>query len=252
MKLTFLGTGTSQGVPIIGCGCATCTSTDPRDRRLRTSALLAWEEHRVLIDIGPDFREQMLREKIADLDAIVLTHGHRDHIGGLDDIRPINFRQERPMPVYATREVIAELLRSFPYILDESYGGRPRIDFREIHRDEPFSVCGKMFVPIEAQHGPGTVLGFRVDDWVYMTDAKTIAPTELEKMKNARLLVLNALQHGQHYSHFTLTEALEMVDRLAPELTYFVHMAHSIGRHEEVCAVLPPSVSLAYDGLTVS
>jgi phosphoribosyl 1,2-cyclic phosphate phosphodiesterase len=252
MKLTFLGTGTSQGVPIIACDCLTCTSEDPRDKRLRTSALLEWDGQRVLFDIGPDFRAQMLRENIRDLDAIVLTHAHRDHIGGLDDIRPINFRQERPMPVYATRQVIAELLRCFPYILDENYGGRPRIDFREIHKDEPFVLGGKTFRPVEAQHGPGKVLGFRVDDWVYMTDAHHIEAEELEKMLGARVLVLNALQILPHYSHFTLAEALEVVERIQPERAFFVHMAHHLGRHTEVCATLPPSVTLAYDGLSIS
>ncbi|MEM9671260.1 MAG: MBL fold metallo-hydrolase [Bacteroidota bacterium] len=252
MKVTFLGTGTSQGVPVIGCTCEVCTSVDFRDKRLRASVHLEVEGKSIIIDSGPDFRQQVLTNRIRSLDALVFTHEHKDHTAGMDDVRSFNFLQRRSMPVYAHARVIESLKREFAYVFAEKkYPGVPQIDIHEISL-EPFSVLGIPFQPIEVMHYKLPVLGFRVYDFTYVTDAKTIADSEKEKIRGSKVLVLDALQKQSHLSHLTLEEALELIKELQPEQTYLIHMSHRMGLHREILKELPANVSLAYDGLTIT
>ncbi|MGD1890988.1 MAG: MBL fold metallo-hydrolase [Cyclobacteriaceae bacterium] len=252
MKVTFLGTGTSQGVPVIGCTCEVCTSVDFRDKRLRASVHLEVEGKSIIIDSGPDFRQQVLTNRIRSLDALVFTHEHKDHTAGMDDVRSFNFLQRRSMPVYAHARVIESLKREFAYVFAEKkYPGVPQIDIHEISL-EPFSVLGIPFQPIEVMHYKLPVLGFRVYDFTYVTDAKTIADSEKEKIRGSKVLVLDALQKQSHLSHLTLEEALALIKELQPEQTYLIHMSHRMGLHREILKELPANVSLAYDGLTIT
>ncbi|AFL85883.1 metal-dependent hydrolase, beta-lactamase superfamily I [Belliella baltica DSM 15883] len=252
MKVTFLGTGTSQGVPVIGCDCVVCSSLDFRDKRLRSSIHLEIEGKSLVIDTGPDFRMQMLREKINHVDAVIFTHEHKDHTAGLDDIRPYNFMQKKDMPVFATKKVLSQIKREFAYIFEEvKYPGVPKVLTHEISKANPFEVEGIPITPIEVMHYRLPVLGFRTGDFTYITDAKTIAKEELEKIKGTKILVLNALQASHHISHFTLEEAIEMVNFLKPEKAFFTHISHKLGAHGEVEANLPAHIKLAYDGLKV-
>lgn len=252
MKITFLGTGTSQGVPVIGCDCPVCSSLDFRDKRLRSAIHLEIDGKSIVIDTGPDFRTQMLREKINTVDAIVFTHEHKDHTAGLDDIRPYNFMQKKDMPVFATKKVLGQIKREFSYIFEEvKYPGVPKVLTHEISKASSFEVEGIPFTPIEVMHYRLPVLGFRIGDFTYITDAKTIAKEELEKIKGTKYLVLNALQTSHHISHFTLEEAIDMVNYLQPEKAFFTHISHRLGTHSEVEATLPEHIRLAYDGLKV-
>lgn len=251
MQATFLGTGTSQGVPVITCTCAVCQSADPRDQRTRTALLLRSEATTLVIDTGPDFRQQMLREQVKDLDAVVFTHGHKDHVAGLDDIRPFNYLLNKTIDVYAETSVQEILHREFAYAFQpQDYPGVPQI--RLISIDEnPFRVGDIHLQPIRVTHKLLPVLGFRVGDFTYITDANFIADAELEKIKGSKILVLNALRREKHYSHFNLEEALELVDRIQPEMAYFTHISHHMGKHADVEAELPANVRLAYDGLSL-
>ncbi len=251
MTISFLGTGTSQGVPVIGCDCEVCRSLDFRDKRLRVSVHVQVGETSLVIDTGPDFRQQVLRERIRRLDAVLMTHEHKDHTAGLDDVRAYNFRQQREMPVYAHPRVQEALRREFSYAFAEKkYPGVPRIQFKTIG-NEPFEAEGIPVIPIEVLHHHLPVLGFRLGDFTYITDANFIAEAELEKIRGSRVLVLNALQKETHISHFTLEQALELVEKIRPERAYFTHLSHRMGRHAAVEAELPPHVRLAYDGLKV-
>lgn len=251
MRVTFLGTGTSQGVPMIGCGCRVCTSTDPRDNRLRTSILVEGPGGTVVIDAGPDFRQQMLREQVASLDAVVFTHEHKDHISGLDDVRAYNYLSGRPMEVYATERVQTALRREFHYVFSGvQYPGIPRLELNTIH-SAPFEVAGMVIHPIEVMHMNLPVLGFRIDDFTYITDANFIPDAELEKVRGSRFLVLNALRREKHVSHYTLDEAVSLIRSLSPEQAWLTHLSHQMGLHEAVNAELPPGIALAYDGLKV-
>lgn len=252
MKVTFLGTGTSQGVPVIGCDCEVCTSTDARDQRLRPSILITQEELNIGIDVGPDFRQQMLRAKVQNLDAVLITHEHNDHIIGLDDVRPFNFRSRKDMPIYATTSVQENLQTRFAYIFAGDYPGIPRLELRTINNKQNFEIGGLSILPIEVMHGELPVLGFRFGDFTYITDAKTISPESLELIAGTKVLVLNALHHSVHYSHLNLEEALEMVGHIQPEQTYFTHISHRMGLNQEISKQLPPGVSLAYDGLELN
>jgi len=250
IKVTFLGTGTSQGVPIIGCDCEVCLSADPKDQRLRTSIMISEGERNVVIDTGPDFRQQMLRTGIRRLDGILITHEHNDHVVGLDDIRPFNFRQRCSMPVYARVNVLEELSARFSYVFAANpYPGAPSVERHPIHKEHPFSVAGIPFVPIEVMHGKMSVLGFRIGDLAYITDAKVIAEEELNKIRGSRTLILNALHHKEHHSHLNLKEALAIIEEVNPENAYLIHISHHMGLSKEVNAMLPKGVQLAYDML---
>lgn len=251
MQLTFLGTGTSQGIPVIACGCEVCRSTDPHDQRTRSAVLVEVDGVKILIDAGPDLRQQFLREKVLDLDAVLLTHEHMDHIAGMDDLRAFTFAHEppRPVPIYADPSTLAAVQRVFAYAFTSSrYPGVPQFELRKIGR-EPFQVNGVNIVPIEVMHLRMPVLGFRISGLVYITDAKTIAPAEREKARGCEVLVINALRKEPHISHLNLEEALQLIDELRPKRAYLTHISHWMGRHAEL--ELPPNVQLAYDGLRV-
>lgn len=252
MKITFLGTGTSQGVPIIGCDCEVCTSEDPRDKRLRPSVLISKDDTNILVDIGPDFRQQILTNGIKNLQAILLTHEHNDHVIGLDDVRPFNFIYKKNMPVYCVERVAEDLKKRFAYVFDAApYPGAPRIEINLINGQDAFKVADLDVLPIEVFHGKLSVLGFRFDDFTYITDAKTFPESSIEKIKGTKILVLNALHHNVHHSHLNLTEALDFIKFIQPEKAFLLHISHHMGLHEAVNATLPENVSLAYDGLEV-
>lgn len=252
MKVTFLGTGTSQGVPVIACDCPVCSSLDYRDKRLRSSVHLEIEGKSLVVDTGPDFRQQMIREKIDRLDGVLFTHEHKDHTAGLDDIRSYNFLQKKDMPIYGTKKVLNQIKREFAYIFEEvRYPGVPSVITYEI-TNEPFIAEGIHVIPIEVMHYRLPVFGFRFGDFTYITDAKYIEEAELEKIKGTKILVLNALQQTHHLSHFTLEEAIQLVDLIKPETAYFTHISHKLGTHQEVEKTLPQNIHLAYDGLKIS
>ena len=251
MTVTFLGTGTSQGVPVIACGCEVCTSIDPHDNRLRSSIMIESDDKTVVIDSGPDFRYQMLREKVKKLDAIVFTHEHKDHIAGMDDIRAFNYFQNAPVDIYAVPRVQEALKREFAYVFAEfKYPGIPQVNLHTIGL-EPFDIGSIHFIPIEVMHYKLPVLGFRINDFTYITDAKTVSPTEVEKIKGTKILVINALQTQSHISHFTLDEAVLFAQEVGAEKTYLTHISHRLGRHEDVSAQLPEGIELGYDGLKI-
>lgn len=251
MKLTFLGTGTSQGVPLIGCQCPVCTSTDTRDKRLRTSALLSINGSNFLIDAGPDFRQQMLTHKIERLRAILLTHEHVDHIFGLDDIRAFNWLQKKPTDIYAEHRVHVAIRRIFHYVFASwKYPGIPQMELHDVS-DQLFRIDGTDFIPIRCYHHKLPVLGFRTGKLTYLTDVNSIPGTELEKIRGSEILVVNALRHEKHISHFSLEEALQLSREINPAKTYLTHISHSLGIHQEVEKMLPDGVALAYDGLTI-
>jgi phosphoribosyl 1,2-cyclic phosphate phosphodiesterase len=251
VTITFLGTGTSQGVPVIACDCEVCTSADRRDKRLRSSVMVEAGGKVIVIDSGPDFRYQMLRACVKRLDAIVFTHEHKDHVAGMDDIRAFNYRQQSAIDVYATERVQTALKREFAYIFHEfKYPGVPQVELHTIDT-EPFDIGNVHITPIEVLHYKLPVLGFRIGDFTYITDAKTIAETEVEKIKGSKVLVINALQKDKHISHFTLDEAVAFAQQIGAEQTYFTHISHRLGKHEDVSAILPPGIHLAYDGLKI-
>lgn len=252
MKVTFLGTGTSQGVPMIACDCTVCTSADERDKRLRTSAWIETPQASIVIDSGPDFRQQMLRAHVHQLDAIIFTHGHKDHISGMDDIRPYNFFNKKVIDVYATPETQESLRREFYYVFDNAaYPGVPQINLHTIEPDRPFSINGLIITPIRVLHYKMEVLGFRIDDFTYITDANHIPAGEMKKIKGSEVLVLNALRHEAHISHYTLSEAINVAHETGATHTYFTHISHQLGRYHDVATTLPHNMHLAYDGLTL-
>ncbi|MFB9864339.1 MBL fold metallo-hydrolase [Rufibacter immobilis] len=252
MKITFLGTGTSQGVPVIGCECEVCRSLDYRDKRLRVSILVETDGKNLVIDSGPDFRQQMLRERVKRVDAVLFTHEHKDHTAGMDDIRAFNFMQHIDMPLYADPRVLKQLQQEFSYIFtNHTYPGVPKVELHPI-QNEPFLAQGVPVTPIHVLHHQLPVFGFRFGDFTYITDANFISPEEKEKIKGSRVVVLNALRKEPHISHFSLSEALAVLDELAPEQAYLTHISHLLGQHREVEKELPPYVKLAYDGLSIS
>ena len=251
IKLEFLGTGTSQGVPVLGCMCSVCSSNDSRDNRLRSSVLISIDDVKIVVDTGPDFRYQMLRSGNIDADAVLFTHEHMDHIAGLDDIRAINFLQRKNMPLYGSVGVEESLKRVFHYAFAENpYPGAPIIQFNRID-DKPFEVLGVPVVPIKVKHGGMPVLGFRIGDLTYITDAKFIDEEEREKIRGSKVVVLNALRKKEHHSHLNLDQALEMMEDLNPERGYFTHISHLLGNHALVESELPDHIQLAYDGLII-
>lgn len=248
MKVTFLGTGTSQGVPVIGCDCEVCQSLDFRDKRLRSSIFVETEKVNLVIDTGPDFRQQMLREGMNRLDAVLFTHEHKDHTAGMDEIRSFNFKQHKDMPIFARTQVLNQLKREFAYVFAKNkYPGVPQVAIHEIE-NRPFEVNGLTVTPIEVMHYKLPVFGFRIHDFTYITDAKTIAPEEADKVRGSRVLVVNALQQAAHISHMTLDEAIDFAQEVDSEQTYFTHISHQLGKHKAVQATLPKGINLAYDG----
>jgi phosphoribosyl 1,2-cyclic phosphate phosphodiesterase len=251
VEIIFLGTGTSQGVPVIACECPTCKSSDPRDKRLRSSIYIQQAGVHLVIDSGPDFRQQMLNARINKLDAIIYTHGHKDHVAGLDDVRAYNFVWQKPMDIYAENRVIRIIKNEFSYVFtEEKYPGVPEVNVHSID-EKPFEVNGVEIIPVRAMHYRLPVLGFRIGDFVYLTDANFISEKEKEKMKNAKYLVITALRERKHLSHFNLQEALEIIEQLNPEQAFLTHMSHQMGRQEEMEKKLPENVHFAYDGLAL-
>ncbi len=249
MEVTFLGTGTSGGVPLIACQCPVCKSTDARDKRLRTSILIRDKELALSVDCGPDFRQQMLREDVRHLDAVLFTHQHKDHTGGIDDIRSFNFINQRPMEFYCDLPTEMGIKEQYSYAFTETdYPYLPKMNFNRIDTD-PFRVGHLHIQPIEVMHAHMPVKAFRIGDFTYVTDAKTIAPDQLDKIRGTRVLVLNALRETEHYSHLSIPQALALVEELKPEVTYFTHMSHQFGLHAEMEGQLPAGVRIAYDGL---
>ena len=251
MKITFLGTGTSQGIPIIGSTHPVCLSTNPKDKRLRVSVLVEWDDYTYVIDCGPDFRQQMLRANVTKIDGILFTHEHADHTAGLDDIRPFFFRQG-DIPIYAHKRVIEQLKQRFAYIFEteNKYPGAPNLAINEIE-NQAFKLQNLEVLPINVYHHQLQVFGFRFNKFAYLTDVKTIDENELEKLKNLDVLVINALREEAHISHLNLDEALEIVDKLKPKRAYFTHISHLLGFHDQVQQKLPENVFLAYDELVI-
>ncbi len=251
MKVTFLGTGTSQGVPVIGCHCEVCKSSDSKDKRLRTSIMVSYNDKNIVIDTGPDFRQQMLRENVQHLDAVLLTHEHKDHIAGMDDIRAFNYKSKSDMPIYATKQVQEGLKKEFHYVFaDFKYPGIPQVLLNDIDLT-PFELFGKMITPIEVMHYKLPVTAFRIDNFTYITDANYISDQEKEKIKGTEVLVINALRREEHISHFTLAQALDLIKEINPKKAYLTHISHLLGKQDEVSLELPDNVFMAYDGLVI-
>jgi phosphoribosyl 1,2-cyclic phosphate phosphodiesterase len=251
LKVTFLGTGTSQGIPVIGCHCHTCSSPDEQDKRLRTSILIECDGTNIVIDTGPDFRQQMLRENVEKLHAVLFTHEHRDHIAGLDDIRAYNFLQQKAIDVFGEQRVIRALKYEFPYIFAElKYPGVPQIEIHEIGEFE-FSINHMVVIPVRLMHFRLSILGFRIGDFSYITDANYISEKEKEKLIGTKYLVINALRKEKHVSHFSLEQALGIIAELSPKKAFLTHLSHQMGRHNSIQKELPPNVVLSYDGLQV-
>lgn len=252
MRVTFLGTGTSQGVPPIGCTSPVCLSDNPKDKRLRCSIYIEHKGTGIVVDTGPDFRYQCIRAGIKKLDAVLYTHEHRDHTAGLDDIRPYCFMNEKPMEVYAHKRVQEALKEQYAYIFSGfKYPGIPEVNMHEISKEENFDVNGIKIIPIELLHYKLPVLGFRIEDFTYITDANSISSIEKEKLRGTKTLVLNALRKSEHISHFTLDQAIELAKEIGAEQTYLVHMSYEIGFHDEVNNELPYNIQLAHDGLVI-
>lgn len=251
MKITFLGTGTSQGVPVIACNCTVCMSKDPKDKRLRTSIMLSYNDKNIVIDTGPDFRQQMLCENVQHLDAVLFTHEHKDHIAGMDDIRAFNYQSKSDMPIYGSKRVQEGLNREFHYVFSGfNYPGIPKVVMNDI-TNEPFELFGKTIIPIEVMHYKLPVTAFRIDNFTYITDANYISEEEKEKIKGTEVLVVNALRKEEHISHFTLQQALDFIAEINPEKAYLTHISHLLGSYKNVSLELPENVFMAYDGLII-
>jgi phosphoribosyl 1,2-cyclic phosphate phosphodiesterase len=254
IKVTFNGTGTSQGVPVIGCHCNVCKSKNKKNNRLRSSISIETKGTSLVIDAGPDFRQQMLRANIDKLDAIIFTHEHKDHVAGLDDVRAYNFLSKKPVNIYCNDNVFKALKREYHYIFDPAfqYPGIPKIIRNKIKKDTIFNIKNVKIEPIEVLHYKLPVLGFRIKDFCYITDASFISKDEKKKLKNLKVLVLNALRKEKHISHFNLEEALELINELKPEKAYLTHISHLMGEHKEVSNRLPKNVEIAYDTLSIT
>ena len=251
-ELTFLGTGTSQGVPVIGCQCEICSSEDTRDMRLRTSAMIKTGDTTVVIDVGPDFRQQMLREKVRRIDAVLLTHEHNDHIVGIDDVRPYNFMHKKGIDIYGTPRVMNEVKQRFPYVFDANpYPGAPSVEVHLIDPMEKFEVGDLSVLSLPVMHGNWPVMGFRIGPIVYITDARYIEEEVIEAARGCEVLVLNALRKKAHHSHFNLEQGIEMSRIIGAKSTYFTHVSHAMGFYREVESELPENIHLAYDGLKI-
>jgi phosphoribosyl 1,2-cyclic phosphate phosphodiesterase len=250
MKVTFMGTGTSVGVPAIGCRCDVCRSHDPMNRRTRTSAMLTLDERHVLIDASIDLRQQALREEIESLEAVLITHGHADHVFGLDDIRMFNFRQQRPMPLYGSKATLADVKKTFWYVFDDAPGpsSRPQLTLNTV--DGPFDVAGLRVLPFTVNHGPMEILGYRIGRFAYITDTNGIPPETMARLTGLDVLVLNALRRKPHPTHFNLDEALDAIAAIRPRRAFLTHISHEFD-HATLAQELPDGVSPAHDGLTL-
>jgi len=251
ITVTFLGTGTSTGVPVIACNCPVCKSPDPKDKRFRTSAIVNVSGRNFVLDCGPDFRFQMLKQNVEDIDAIIFTHQHRDHIAGLDDIRAFNYILNKNVDVYGTAPVMEAIKTEFPYIFaDTRFFGAPQLNVHVID-SQPFEIFGVKIIPIKAMHGKMEIFGYRIGDFSYITDANLIESSELEKIRGSKVIVLNALRNSKHVSHYCLSEAVEILNDLRPERAYLTHISHFLGLHNEVESKLPSFIRLAYDNLVI-
>ncbi len=250
-SVTFLGTGTSQGVPVIACNCDVCLSDDPKDKRLRVSVLIEYNGKNYVIDSGPDFRQQMLRENVQSLEAIIYTHEHKDHLAGMDDVRAFNFKQKRDMEIYCSASVEKALRREFYYVFEAvKYPGVPAVNLNRIHND-PFKINKMEVIPVEVMHYKMPVQAFRIEDFTYITDAKTVSEEERAKIRGTKVLVVNALRREEHISHFNLEEALAFIEDIQPEKAYLTHISHLFGKHADIEKELPENVFVAYDGLRI-
>lgn len=251
-KITFLGTGTSQGVPVINCHCDVCRSTDVKDKRLRSSISIVSPSKNIIIDVGPDFRYQMLRNPIDRLDAVLLTHEHNDHVAGMDDLRPFNFLQDEDIPIYACDRVLNEIKTRFYYaFMEKSYPGAPGYALNKLKTGQSFMLGAIKITAFEVMHGRLPILCYRLDDFVYITDAKTISEDSMNIISGCEIMVVNALRKENHWSHMTLEEALILIDRVKPKKAYLTHMSHLIGKHSDISKELPENVFFAYDGLII-
>lgn len=252
MKITILGSGTSQGVPVIACNCSVCSSGNSKDVRLRSSIMFTVNDENYVVDSGPDFRQQMLRENVQSLRAVLYTHEHKDHIAGMDDVRAFNFKEKRDMEIFCSNSVEEALRREFYYVFGaNTYPGIPKVNLNRINKDKFILPCGESITPIEVMHYKMPVLGFRVKDFTYITDAKTISEEEKQKVKGSKILIVNALRKEEHISHFNLNEALAFIKEINPEQAFLTHISHLFGKHEEIEQELPENVKVAYDGLTL-
>jgi phosphoribosyl 1,2-cyclic phosphate phosphodiesterase len=254
MKITLLGTGTSQGVPVIGCDCPVCQSTHPKDKRLRTSAMLEWHTHRLIIDCGTDFRTQMLRENVHHIDGILFTHEHADHTAGLDDIRPLYFKQNKPVPIFGLKRVLTDLQKRFHYIFTQEnrYPGAPEVETNELTAFQPIEIAGLQITPLAVLHGNLPILGYKFNDKIaYITDAKTLPDKTIKEIKNIDLLIINALHHKKHKMHFNLQEALETIEKINPHKTVLTHISHHMGLYNDIRNKLPGNIIFGYDGFSM-
>ena len=253
MIVTITGSGTSQGVPVIGCKCYVCSSENSKDKRLRSSVHIQSGDNSIVIDTGPDFRQQMINSNISNLDAVLFTHEHKDHVAGLDDVRAFNFIQKKPIEIFCTENVFDALKREFHYIFNPKfkYPGIPSINRNKIDKNNSFNVNEVKITPIEVMHYKLPVLGFRIKNFAYVTDAKTIEKNEREKLKNLELLIINALRIKEHISHLNLEEALNLINELKPKKAVLTHLSHYMGQHDEINKILPSNVGVAYDGMKI-
>lgn len=251
MKAIILGTGTSLGVPVIGCKCEVCTSTNSKDKRLRTSIFLKLDNTNIIIDAGPDFRQQLLRENITKIDAVLITHEHRDHIGGLDDLRPFNYLLNSAIPIYAEKRVADAIINEFSYSFNTNYPGIPKFEINTIS-EEKFKINDIEILPIRAMQGKLPILGFRINDFVYITDASFISEKELKKIEDCKILIINALRHEKHDKHFSLDEAINIAQSTKAEQVYLTHISCSMGLYDKINSELPEKIQLAYDGLQIN
>ena len=253
LEITFLGTGTSQGIPVIACDCVVCQSADPRDNRTRSSILISVNGENYVVDTGPDFRAQMLRENVKSLRAVLFTHEHKDHVAGMDDVRAFNFKEKRDMEIFCSERVEEALVREFYYVFESiKYPGVPSVNVNRIENNAFMLPCGERIIPVEVMHYKMPVLGFRIKDFTYITDAKTVEDSEVEKVKGSRVLVVNALRKNEHISHFNLDEALDFIEKINPEMAYLTNISHLFDSHEEIERELPKNVRVAYDGLKIN
>ena len=251
-RLHFLGTGTSQGIPVIGCKCDTCLSNNPKDKRFRSSVHVIYKDIHIQIDTGPDFRTQLLNNKITNVDAVLFTHEHQDHIAGLDDVRPIIFKTGLAMPIYAQNRVIDRIRKVYDYaFIKQPYPGAPRIVLHTINNSSPFSINGVEVRPVPLIHGQLPILGYRIGKMAYLTDTNSIPDESMNLLCDLDLLILDALHHSKHFSHFTLEQALLQAEKIGAKQTYFIHMSHQMGTHDSVEEGLPRGMNLAYDGLEI-